>query len=229
MTSAHTANERTSQASQEAWPWVPVERRRCAWGQPSVARASAAPLHMALHIPSRCETWRAAAHRAEPSPWPSTLGNREISRETGTAGPRGGGCCTSELVSRPTPLRAWTLGTCRARVSAAIRVSVRVRIRVRVRVWVRGLEFASIFPGAHLQAKRTGGHSREGDAGAGSSARSAGSSLVTRTAASDHGSLVAACPSAAARPRSRACSGARRPFWRMWSDRRTPRGHPRAR
>ena len=141
------------------------------WGQPSVARASAAPLHMALHIPSRCETWRAAAHRAEPSAWPSILGNREISRETGTAGPRGGGCCASELVSRPTPLRAWTLGTCRARVSAAIRVSVRVRIRVRVRVWVRGLEFASIFPGAHLQAKRTGGHSREGDAGAGSSAR----------------------------------------------------------
>jgi len=92
------------------------ERRRPACGQPSVARASAAPLHMAVHIPSRCETWRAAARRAEPSPWPSTLGNREISRETGTAGPRGGGCCTSELVSAlvSTPLRAWTLGTCRA-------------------------------------------------------------------------------------------------------------------
>ena len=176
MTSAHTAkmNEQARRARKRGLGCQWSAEGVPPWGQPSVARASAAPLHMALHIPSRCETWRAAAHRAEPSPWPSTLGNREISRETGTAGPRGGGCCTSEL-SRPTPLRAWTLGTCRARVSAAIRisvrVSVRVRIRVRVRVWVRGLEFASIFPGAHLQAQRTGGHSREGDAGAGSSAR----------------------------------------------------------
>ena len=105
--------------------------------------------------------------------------------ETETPDPRGCGCCTSEAVRMP--LQTWSLGTCTRREPVATLESETPAL-------------AALRVTKKLPALRGWGCSR-----------SAGSSLVTRRAASDHGSTVLSRASAAASPRSRACSAAPRP------------------